>query len=67
MTAWNIIGGLVFSGVGLVAFVYGKRMARFQLMLVGGLLMVYPYFISDTAWMYLVGTALTAVLFFLRD
>jgi len=67
MTMWNIVGGLVFSGVGFVAFMYGKKQGRFQLMLIGGILMVYPYFVPNTALLYLTGSLLTAALFAARD
>ena len=67
MTFWNIIGGLVFSGVGLVAFMWGKKHGRFKPMVLGGALMAYPYFVSNTALMYLIGAALTVAAVFLRD
>ena len=56
----NIIGNLLFSSIGYVAFTYGKRMDRSKVMIQGGILMAYSYIVSDTVWMYLIGTALTA-------
>ena len=47
-TLSNLIGGLLFGGIGFVAFVYGKRMARWPMALLGFLLMAYPYFVSQT-------------------
>ena len=35
-------------------------------MALGGVLMVYPYFVSSTALMYLIGSGLVAVLFVTR-
>jgi len=67
MSAWNLIGNIIFSGVGFVAFMYGKKQGRFQPMVIGGVLMVYPYFVSSTALMYVIGAALTVALFYLRD
>ena len=63
----NLIGNLLFSSVGFVAFVYGKRMNLWKLMLCGLALMVYPYFISNTAMMYAIGAVGSVALFFLRD
>jgi hypothetical protein len=60
----NIIGGLIFSGVGFVAFVYGKKMTLWKPMVIGLALMIYPYFISDTWVLYGVGIALSAALAF---
>lgn len=67
MTAASLIGGLIFSGVGLVAFTYGKRTGRFRAMALGGVLMVYSYFTPNTAALYLVGLSLTAALFIFQD
>ena len=58
-----MIGNIIFSGVGFVAFVYGKKLGGFKPMAIGLGLMVYPYFITNTVWMYVIGVALTACLF----
>lgn len=63
----NLIGNLLFSSIGFVAFVYGKRMNLWKLMLCGLALMVYPYFIGGTAMMYVIGAVGSVALFFLRD
>lgn len=62
----NLIGNLLFGSIGFVAFVYGKRMHLWKLMLGGLALMIFPYFIADTVLMYLIGTTATATLFFGR-
>lgn len=67
MSASGIIGGLIFSGIGLVGFSYGKRTQNFQLMAVGGALMVYPYFVTNVWAVYLVGAGLTAFLWYSRE
>jgi hypothetical protein len=59
----SILGSLIFSGVGFVAFTYGKREGNFRTMFIGGLLMAYSYFITNTLWMYVIGSGLTAALF----
>lgn len=63
----NLIGNLLFSSVGFVAFIYGKRRNVWKVMLCGLGLMIYPYFIGDTAAMYVIGCLGTAAIFFLRD
>ncbi len=63
----NLIGNLLFSGVGFVAFVYGKKMVRWKAMLLGVLLMIYPWFVSGTLMLYGVGLALTALLYLTRE
>ncbi|MDP3544406.1 MAG: hypothetical protein Q8T11_18230 [Elusimicrobiota bacterium] len=58
-SAANIIGNLLFSGLGYVAYSYGRKMDKTKVTIQGGVLMAFSYFISDTVWMYAVGTALT--------
>ena len=65
-TVANIIGNLLFSGIGYVAFSYGKRMDNTRLMIQGGVLMGYSYFVPDTLWMYLIGAGLTAWVYLTR-
>ena len=67
MSAGSIAGSLLFSAVGFVAFVYGKKTAKFRVMAMGGVLMFFPYFISDTTLMWLAGAGLTAALFFVGE
>lgn len=66
-TAANIIGNILFSGIGYVAFVYGKKMGNYRVMIQGAVLMGYSYVVSDTLWMYLIGTGLTAWVYWTRN
>ncbi len=63
----KIFGYFIFSGIGFVAFVYGKKNTLVRAMLLGVVLSIYPYFISSTLWIYIIGTALTVALFVWRD
>jgi hypothetical protein len=49
---------LLFSSVGFVLFVYGKKQSRIPHMTGGVLLMVYPYFVSNLIAMAAVGVAI---------
>ena len=66
-TIANLVGWTLFGAIGFVAFMYGKRQSAIKAMLLGLTLMAYPYFVSNTLAMYLVGVALTAALFIFRD
>lgn len=66
MSFANIIGGILFGGVGFVAFAYGKKQLRFKLMSIGIVLMVYPYFVPNTIALYSIGALLTVGLFVIR-
>ena len=47
LTLTNIIGGVLFSSFGFVAFTYGKRMGYWTPMLCGIALMLLPLFVAD--------------------
>ena len=67
MNASSLIVGGIFNAVGLAAFIYGKKQAKLRPMLIGGALMVYPYLITDTLMISVIGVLLTAALFIFRD
>jgi hypothetical protein len=62
-----LLGSVLFGAVGLGAFIYGKRMALYKPMVIGLVLMAYPYFVPQTWLMYAIGSALCAGLYFFRD
>jgi hypothetical protein len=66
LSAASLIGNFLFGAIGFVAFVHGKRMHMWKLMIGGLVLMIFPYFVADTVLMYLIGTTATATLFFGR-
>ena len=63
----NLIGNLIFGTVGFVAFIYGKKQKNFKPLFIGVALMAYPYFFPNTFWVYGMGFALCALLYFWRD
>jgi len=65
--AANLIAGFIFGSVGFVAFMYGKRMSQWKLVFSGLALMVYPYFVSNTVALYVIGAVISLLLFFLRN
>ena len=67
MSAANLFAGVLFGAIGFAAFLYGKNQASFKLMIIGGVLMAFPYFIADTFALYAVGVLLTTALFIFRD
>ncbi len=58
-----LLASLLFGAFGLAAFVYGKKAALFKPMMIGAALMVYPFFVSQTWLLYLIGGVLCAGLF----
>jgi hypothetical protein len=63
----NLLAGLIFSSIGTVGFLYGKRMSAWKPMFLGIALMAYPYFIEDTITICAIGLAGSAALFWFRD
>ena len=63
----NLIGGFIFGSIGFVAFIYGKRMNLWKIMLCGLALTIFPYFIADAVMLYAIGVFGTAALLFLRE
>jgi hypothetical protein len=61
-----LFASLLFGLIGLVAFRHGKRHNEITPMVVGALLMVFPYFVSATWQIYLVGSLLCGAWYGLR-
>ncbi len=66
-SAAKIFAWVIFGAIGFAVFMYGKKNKSFRPMIIGFALMVYPYLISGTFFLYFVGIALTAVLYFWRE
>jgi len=62
-----VFGSLLFGAVGLAAFIYGRRMVLWKPMVIGVVLMAYPYFVSQTWLLYSVGCTLCLALYVFRD
>jgi hypothetical protein len=63
----DLFGSLLFGIIGMAAVIYGKKSAEWKPMLIGVALMAFPYLVSRTWVLYLIGSALTAALFVFRD
>ena len=61
-----LLWGVLFSSVGLGYVIYGKRQQAPVPLVCGIGLMVYPYFVSSSWTMVLVGALLMAVPYFVR-
>ena len=53
-----LLASLAIGGIGMVSFVYGRRQRRIPQMLVGFLLMAYPYFVSNVYLMIAIAVVL---------
>ena len=62
-SVYNVLAGFIFGIVGFVAFMYGRKQSLLKPMLVGAVLMAYPYFVTNTIALWSIGVVLTAFLF----
>jgi len=58
----TLLAGIVVSGVGYVLFAYGRRMSRPPQLLVGLLMLIYPYFVPSALFMAAVAAGLLLLL-----
>jgi hypothetical protein len=61
-----LFGSLIFGILGIAAFRYGKKSALIVPMILGIVLMVFPYFVPQTWLLYTIGAALTFAVWFFR-
>jgi hypothetical protein len=59
-----IFGAILFGVIGIAVYRYGNKTSVAPAKWLGIALMFYPYAISDTWLLYVVGTALCAAVFF---
>jgi hypothetical protein len=57
-----LVASLLVSGVGFVLFSFGKSQKRMSFTATGVVMLVYPYFITNVAWMLAVVPILLALL-----
>jgi hypothetical protein len=60
---WLLLS-MIPSGAGFVLFMYGKKQERMPQLVVGLLMMVYPYFVSTASAMTVVGLLLWGALWY---
>ncbi len=56
-----MFAGLLFSAVGLYYFRAGKKMGAAPLLILGIVLMVFPYFVSNDIALWLIGFGLWGI------
>lgn len=61
-----LLWGLLFGSIGAGFFVYGKKQGALVPLVCGLLLIVFPYFVSNTVLMVVIGIALVAIPYFYR-
>lgn len=62
----SLLWGLLFGSAGLGFFVYGRKQKVVVPLVCGLVLMVFPYFISNTILLVAIGVTLIALPYFVR-
>ena len=66
MTEATLLWGVLFSSIGIGYFIYGRRQGKTIPLLCGVALMVYPYFMPNSAALIIIGAIFVAVPYFIR-
>ena len=53
--------GLLFGSIGTVYLIYGKRQSSPIYLVVGAILIIYPYLFSNAILVFIAGAVLTAI------
>ncbi|MEA2489055.1 MAG: hypothetical protein QOH21_847 [Acidobacteriota bacterium] len=53
--------GLLFGSIGAVYMIYGRRQSSVMHIVVGAMLVIYPYLFENALLIFLLGAALTAI------
>ncbi|MEO8460580.1 MAG: hypothetical protein ABI451_08635 [Dokdonella sp.] len=65
-TEASLVWGLLFGCIGLGYFLYGKQQRKAIPFMCGVGLMLFPYFVSNSIVMVLIGAILMAIPYFVR-
>lgn len=62
----GLLWGVVFSSLGMGYFIYGKKQKATVPLICGLALMLYPYLVTNTIMLVLVGLVLAAIPYFVK-
>jgi hypothetical protein len=62
----SLLWGLLFGSIGLGFFMYGRKQRAVVPLVCGLGLMVFPYFVTNTVLLVLIGVALMTIPYFLK-
>ena len=66
VTTSSLLWGMIFGSIGLGFFVYGKKQGAVVPLACGLALMIFPYFVSNTILLVVIGAALIAIPYYYR-
>lgn len=66
MSTSLLLWGVLFSSIGFGFFLYGKKQRAVVPLVCGLVLMIYPYFVSNTALLVAIGVVFLVLPYFIR-
>ena len=63
---WLVLN-IVFGAIGSGYLIYGKRQYDVPFLVAGFVLLIYPWFVSNTLAMAIIGVVVSAIPFLLRE
>jgi hypothetical protein len=63
----SLLWGLLFGSIGLGFLIYGRKQRAVVPLICGLALMIFPYFVSNTILLVVIGAVLMAIPYFLKD
>ncbi|OTG65554.1 amino acid transport protein [Acinetobacter silvestris] len=66
MNTSTLLLGVLFSSIGLGYFLYGKKQKKTMPFVCGLILIIFPYFIDQTAVLLIIGSVLSILPYFVR-
>ena len=63
---YGIVAIIFFSIIGFGYFLYGKKSANYVFLICGIILMVFPYFVSNLAYLIIIGIVFSLIPLIIR-
>ena len=63
---YGIVAIIFFSIIGFGYFLYGKKSANYVFLICGIILMVFPYFVSNLAYLVIIGIVFSLIPLIIR-
>ncbi len=63
---WSMVWATIFGGIGVFAFIYGKKKSNALYIIIGILLCIYTFIVKDAAQIVIIGAVISAGLYIFR-
>ncbi len=63
----QLLAGLIFGTIGFFVFLHSQKNRHWRNMIIGIVMMIYPYFVSHPIFVWVIGIILTALLYFWKE